>query len=106
MRESSHSDGLDRLDALARDSSLLGSSLCLTCADHRTIQSGKGSLFLLCQSQSTPDAWPKYPPQPLQRCPFHRNLSLPTLGEDDVGDANENGEASSTRTNLANGGRE
>lgn len=57
-------------DLLARDQPLLKSSICLGCRAHRTIVSGKGSVFLLCQSERTPDSWPKYPPQPLRGCPY------------------------------------
>lgn len=63
------------LDALAEEQPLLRGSVCLQCLDHRTIQSGRGSLFLLCQSKTTPSQWPKYPPQPLLACPYCRKGS-------------------------------
>jgi len=50
----------------------LAASLCLKCASHRSIVSGKGSVFMLCQSNETPPSWPKYPPQPLKQCGFFR----------------------------------
>lgn len=59
-------------EALAKASPLLGTSICLECSDSRVILSGKGSVFLLCQSQAVPENWPKYPRQPLIRCPFLR----------------------------------
>jgi|LakMenE18May11ns_1017448.scaffolds.fasta_scaffold9929644_3 hypothetical protein len=59
-------------EALAKASPLLGASICLGCADSRVILSGKGSVFLLCQSEAVPEGWPKYPRQPLPRCPFLR----------------------------------
>ncbi|MEQ1826236.1 MAG: hypothetical protein ABL921_09820 [Pirellula sp.] len=73
-----NSDGEERLDRskvadqMAATNSLLSSSICLQCADHRTIVSGKGSVFLLCQSMVTPAQWPKYPPQPLRQCDYLR----------------------------------
>ncbi len=57
-------------DDLARREPLLRDSVCLRCVDHRTIVSGKGSVFLLCQSEKVPREWPKYPRQPLFRCPY------------------------------------
>lgn len=59
-------------DDLARREPLLRDSVCLRCLDHRTIVSGKGSVFLLCQSEQVPREWPKYPRQPLFRCPYFR----------------------------------
>ena len=59
-------------EALAKASPLLSRSICLQCADSRIILSGKGSVFLLCQSEAVPEEWPKYPRQPLARCPFIR----------------------------------
>ncbi len=57
-------------DAFAALDPLLGRSICLQCKSHRTVVSGKGSVFMLCQSGDTPDTWPKYPPQPLQQCRY------------------------------------
>jgi hypothetical protein len=65
-------------DDLARQQPLLRDSVCLLCQDHRTIVSGRGSVFLLCQSQKTPAFWPKYPRQPLGECPY---LSPPSNEE-------------------------
>ena len=59
-------------DVLAMREPLLRDSVCLRCSDHRTIVSGKGSVFLLCQSEHVPKEWPKYPRQPLFRCPYMR----------------------------------
>ncbi len=59
-------------DELAKREPLLRDSMCLQCADHRTIVSGRGSVFLLCQSSQVPKEWPKYPRQPMYRCPYLR----------------------------------
>ncbi|MCY2984593.1 MAG: hypothetical protein NTY15_13290 [Planctomycetota bacterium] len=58
-------------DALAARQPLLANSICLKCTSHRSIVSGKGSVFMLCQSDSTPSNWPKYPPQPLTQCRYY-----------------------------------
>jgi len=55
-------------DQLAALEPLLMHSLCLRCKSHRTVVSGKGSVFMLCQSTQTPTSWPKYPPQPMRQC--------------------------------------
>lgn len=60
------------LDEIAAMQPLLRNSVCLSCADHRTIVSGKGSVFMLCQSKTTPKQWPKYPPQPVRQCGYFR----------------------------------
>jgi hypothetical protein len=60
------------LDEIAAMQPLLRNSACLRCADHRTIVSGKGSVFMLCQSTATPKQWPKYPPQPVRQCGYFR----------------------------------
>jgi hypothetical protein len=44
-------------------------SICGGCRHARPIRSGKGSTFLLCQLALVDPRFPKYPPQPLQRCP-------------------------------------
>jgi len=61
-------------DELAAQQSLFSQSICLKCVDHRSIVSGKGSVFMLCQSQETPENWPKYPPQPMRRCKYFRPI--------------------------------
>ncbi|MCU0721982.1 MAG: hypothetical protein MUC83_19895 [Pirellula sp.] len=43
-------------------------SVCISCQHRRTIVSGKGSVFMLCQSPAVELGWPKYPPQPLANC--------------------------------------
>jgi hypothetical protein len=60
------------LDEIAAMQPLLRNSVCLSCADHRTIVSGKGSVFMLCQSKTTPKQWPKYPQQPVRQCGYFR----------------------------------
>ncbi|MFN7731151.1 MAG: hypothetical protein ACK5OB_04565 [Pirellula sp.] len=74
-------------DALARQQPLLRNSICLDCADHRTIVSGRGSIFLLCQSERTPSAFPKYPRQPVGQCPFFQAISQ--AGDGDGGSLSE-----------------
>ncbi|MFO0013390.1 MAG: hypothetical protein ACK553_11645 [Planctomycetota bacterium] len=64
-------------DALARENPLLRSSICLDCRSHRTVVSGKGSVFLLCQSDDTPANWPKYPRQPVRQCPYFASTGAP-----------------------------
>ena len=44
-------------------------SLCEECAHVRAIRSGKGSTFLMCRLGVEDASWPKYPPQPVLRCP-------------------------------------
>ena len=39
-------------------------SLCHRCANLRLVESGKGSVFLMCRHPQLP----KYPPQPVGRC--------------------------------------
>ncbi len=51
---------------------LLQKSLCSRCVQRKIIRSGKGSVFLLCQLGVSNPKWPKYPPQPVQRCPNFR----------------------------------
>lgn len=50
--------------------------LCEDCAHVRLIRSGKGSTFLMCRKGVDDPAWPKYPPQPVARCPkFERYVA-------------------------------
>lgn len=44
-------------------------SLCGRCEHVRLITSGKGSVFLLCEASAANAGIPKYPPQPVARCP-------------------------------------
>lgn len=85
-RLSAGSDRERTADALARSQPLLRDSICLSCLDHRTIVSGRGSVFMLCQSQPASVAWPKYPRQPVIRCDFWR-CSSDEMGLDDTGAA-------------------
>ena len=48
---------------------LLQQSICSRCIERKIVRSGKGSVFLLCQAGISDPRWPKYPPQPVQRCP-------------------------------------
>jgi hypothetical protein len=78
MNDSQPQDELDDrqsiLNQLVEHHPLYSKSICSKCKNLRVIQSGKGSLFLLCQSSAISQGWPKYPPQPLSRCP-HFNMS-------------------------------
>ena len=53
-------------------------SICLACQHRRTVVSGKGSVFLLCQSPAVETGWPKYPPQPLASCRHLQKKSVQT----------------------------
>ncbi len=44
-------------------------SLCESCLQCRQITSGTGSRFFLCEASLTDSRFPKYPPQPVGRCP-------------------------------------
>jgi hypothetical protein len=44
-------------------------SLCESCVRMREVISAKGSRFLLCRLAQSNPAYPKYPPQPVVRCP-------------------------------------
>ncbi len=50
-------------------------SLCVTCGQARTIVSGKGSRFLLCQKWADDRRFPKYPPQPVERCEGYEEVA-------------------------------
>jgi hypothetical protein len=51
---------------------LLQQSTCSRCIERKIVRSGKGSVFLLCQVGVSNPNWPKYPPQPVRRCPKFR----------------------------------
>jgi hypothetical protein len=44
-------------------------SLCARCALRREVVTPRGSRFLLCRRSQTDPSYPKYPPQPVVRCP-------------------------------------
>jgi hypothetical protein len=48
---------------------VLQQSICSGCVERKIVRSGKGSVFLLCQVGIANQSWPKYPPQPVERCP-------------------------------------
>ena len=49
--------------------------LCSLCLNARQIQSGKGSLFWLCELSQRDPRFRKYPPLPVARCDgFERAL--------------------------------
>lgn len=43
--------------------------LCDTCQHSRSIVTGKGSVFLMCELSKTDPRFRKYPPLPVMRCP-------------------------------------
>ena len=42
--------------------------LCVDCAHVRTVRSGKGSTFYLCERSRVDPAFPRYPRIPVLRC--------------------------------------
>ncbi|MEZ4384839.1 MAG: hypothetical protein R3A79_26145 [Nannocystaceae bacterium] len=46
--------------------------LCRRCAESRTIESGRGSIFWRCAVHDRDPRMPKYPPLPVRRCPYAR----------------------------------
>jgi hypothetical protein len=61
-------------DALAR------AGLCRTCRHARTITSGRGSTFLLCERSRTDPHFPRYPPLPVLRCAGHEPVVTDATG--------------------------
>jgi hypothetical protein len=51
--------------------------LCASCLHARTIESAKGSSFLLCQRSTTDPSYSKYPRLPVLSCPGHEPGSKP-----------------------------
>jgi hypothetical protein len=51
--------------------------LCSSCRHARTIESAKGSSFLLCLRSVTDPAFPKYPRLPVLACPGHEPTPAP-----------------------------
>ena len=43
--------------------------LCGECSHARTIRSERGSVFVLCELARSDPRFPRYPPQPVVRCP-------------------------------------
>jgi len=52
--------------------------LCADCLHARTVESAKGSSFLLCQRSATDPSYAKYPRLPVLSCPGHQ----PTAAKD------------------------
>jgi hypothetical protein len=50
--------GPDRVDA----------GLCPDCRHSRTVQTRRGSLFVLCERSRTDPAFPRYPALPVRQC--------------------------------------
>jgi hypothetical protein len=48
------------------------SGLCGTCIHARRVESGRGSLFLLCELSLTDPRFPKYPRLPVLSCPGYK----------------------------------
>jgi hypothetical protein len=59
------------------DRSGSNAGLCSNCLHARTIESAKGSQFLLCLRSATDPAYPKYPRLPVLACPGHEPVSKP-----------------------------
>ena len=53
----------------AKEDSAMFQSLCESCTSMREVVTPRGSRFLLCQLSKTDPQYPKYPPQPVVRCP-------------------------------------
>lgn len=51
--------------------------LCATCRHQRTIRSGRGSTFSMCERGLRDPAWPKYPRLPVLRCAGHERREPP-----------------------------
>ncbi len=47
------------------------SGLCPGCVHVRIVESANGSRFLMCGLAKEDERFPKYPPQPVLRCPGH-----------------------------------
>ncbi|HLO36834.1 MAG TPA: hypothetical protein VK194_12155, partial [Candidatus Deferrimicrobium sp.] len=45
--------------------------LCASCRQARSIVSGRGSSFVLCQRSRTDARFPRYPPLPVRACVGH-----------------------------------
>ena len=43
--------------------------LCGRCANARSVETGKGSRFLLCELSKVDPAYPRYPRLPVRSCP-------------------------------------
>lgn len=42
--------------------------LCATCVNQRRVESGRGSVFILCQLSSQDPRYPRYPRLPVLQC--------------------------------------
>lgn len=45
--------------------------LCPVCVHVQRVESARGSLFLRCKLAASDPRFPKYPAQPVLRCPGH-----------------------------------
>jgi hypothetical protein len=50
----------------------MAESQCETCERMREVVTPRGSRFLLCRLAAEDPAYPKYPPQPVARCPGYQ----------------------------------
>jgi hypothetical protein len=46
-----------------------GPGLCGICQHRRTVESRRGSVFLLCERSREDPRYPRYPPLPVFHCP-------------------------------------
>ncbi len=61
---------------------MLRVGLCATCVRARRIQSGKGSLFYLCEAASSDSRLKKYPPLPVRSCPAFIAQTMPRVSDE------------------------
>jgi hypothetical protein len=52
--------------------------ICDTCIHAKLIRNTRGSVFLMCGWSKQDPAFPKYPPQPVVRCPAHESPKGPS----------------------------
>ena len=57
--------------------------LCASCAHARTVESSRGSVFLLCQLSLTDPRFRRYPPLPVLACAGYDRAAQTELNGDD-----------------------
>ena len=55
--------------------------LCAPCVHARRVESGRGSVFLLCELSRTDRRFPKYPRLPVVTCPGHQKRDAASTSE-------------------------
>jgi hypothetical protein len=70
--------------------------LCETCRHARTVETARGSRFVLCERSRTDPRFPRYPPLPVTRCAgfeaaLAADLDAPAEGTLDSADITKNG---------------